>query len=731
MPEDFSTAIEALTKRANEGDDDLSGAIQAFGQRAQQPEGEPTQQAPGAIPQAADPYAPFQPDFEPPATYRSAQEVGMDETEGSSLFGKAMDRLFGLDVNDPLPWTRTTSTIAGGIGGSIYGSQIPGNPVVKGLGALAGGLAGTMVGAAAPETTMEALETLGIIDKGTRDKLGLSDEDLMTVIEGEALLEAFTAGGISAVRLGSRGLTNLFTGATKETRKLAEYGTREGLSLLPVQVGEGKFARGFVSVLGRFPWMAGPLRNRASKTMDQFKTAFEGIPKRFGPLSTMDATSGAILREAKTTVGAIDRHFAKQFEDILAKADTNFLRVRPVKTRAVTERLLKHLARETPQGLEGTRGKLPEGHQALQKFLRENTAIMFEGTAIADQRVRQMYTLLQRIDEQIVKAASKSDATTMGRFEQLRQAIDMDIVSNTFSMNKNNGQAALELINDFRAADTELTETINALLGNSTASRLGIKVSPTMRSARFANLGTRGIDSLANVLLRDGTPSAVEELAALVPPKTLRQLTGAVFNQALEKSYIREQGRFLKFDVNAFSKELGLDVKGSPKYRQTERMLQLSGGMTMDALDNLVEVGRRAAGFEIPDVSTFVARGAVFSGLGRMWNTIIPGLLIGGATHTAGTNGFALGLLTILGSRGMSAMISDPKSARALKHVLNDEVGVVIKRAAYTRAGVFATYKMIEDGIITNEEANNILHALASYGDHFVDEYKRAEQNAK
>lgn len=714
----FGGAIEALASDAGPGQT-LDTAIQALEQRLM------SQPLPGTQPVVSPDEIQQLREATPPGTSVD-DEVSPVVEESPGVFGKVMGRLFGTDVDDPLPWTRMGTTIAGGLGvGLTAASRMPGPPIAKGVAGVAGSVAGTVLGAAAPETTMELLESMGWLPEGTRDRLGLNSEQLATVLEGEALLDLATLGGVSAVRLTGRGITGLLTGANAGSRRLAEEATREGIALLPVQVGEGRLARGFVSVMGRFPWVAGGLKGKAERAMGQIAESFNGIPARLGPLASMDQVSQSILRDAEATAGAISQHYTEQFTQLLSRADMQGIVVRPTNTRRVTEEITRNISRSTPQGMDGVPLAVPKNTRDLRTFINRTTRLLYEGTEVADQSLRRMDTVLQSIDEQIVKYADGGDVGAIQRLERLRNAVSADMLTSHFTRSGSSTPATRELVGEFRRLDDELTFAVNQLFQSATARRMGAVSSPTMRSARFTELGTRGMDSLAKVVLRGDSPQVVDELANLVTPETMRQLTGSVLNEAIQGAMIRE-GDVMRFDVDTFSRAIGMNDRTSGKFLQTQRLLQASGGVTMDQLDTLVEVARRASGAEIPDVSSFVARRATLGGIKSAINTIRPWAIVGAAGAT--TPAYLGSILAIGGSRLLASMISDPRSARSLRAVLQPETRRAIKGSAWVRGVTYGADNLAQHGVITAEEADNLANNARTWAIE-LDKALRLEQN--
>jgi hypothetical protein len=648
--------------------------------------------------------------------------------DNPSTFGRAWMRLWGTDVEDKMPWTRAGTTLAGAIGGGEVGLSIPGPPIIKGIGAAAGSVVGTVFGAMAPENTIDALEMFGFLEPGSRDKLGLNDQELKTVLLGEAVLDLYTMGGVTAIRAGGRGFSNMLTGANATSKGLAEVASREGIALLPVQVGEGTFARGYVSVMGRMPLVATGLKRRANIALDQIGRMFEGVPARLGPAASMDEVSGRILRDMQYTSQGMANYFDRESARILGLAESNGVVVVPVATRTATDILLKQLQAEVPQGIRGPL-KVTKGSDDLRKFLNETTALLTDidpatgrsGTQIARLGLKQMDTLLQTIDERVAAFAQKGDGKAVGRLEMLRNAVQADTMTGMVPDAANPGrltttQASRQIMTQFRAMDEDFTYTLNQIFESATAQRMGVRTSTTGRAMTITDMGTRGVDKLAEVLLRDGTPQAIEELNRFASHETMRRLGNAVFNKALDESFLgvaQTGGR--RFDIDAFTKTLGLNEPTSSKFLQTQALLNATGGLSMAELRTFAEFTRRASATEVPNVSAFLARKMSFGGIEQVMRALPGASVIGGAfgsgAATAGWTGSLIaGISTMGGLRLISAVISNPQSARALRMVMDTEVSNIVKNAAAFRAVNYAASNMVKDHLIDHKQADNMIH---------------------
>lgn len=651
-----------------------------------------------------------------------------------SLFTRAVYRAFGWDVEDPMPGSRFATSITGMLGGAQVGASIPGPPLVKGFGGLVGGTVGTVLGAMAPENTLDALEMIGVLEPGSRDRLGLNDQDLKTVLLGEAALDLWFAGGVAAARGMSRGVSNFMTGANATSKGMAEAASREGIALLPVQVGEGRFARAYVSVLGRLPLVGTPIKKGSDRAMQQIGRMFEGIPERLGPLSTTDEVSGHILREARYTVDGISQMYERRAGELMRQADMMKVVVRPVQTRATTDSLLRRTQAEIPKGFGGRPAEALDGTKDLRQFLARNTKLLTDtnpttglsGTEIADLPLRQMDTFVKQIDRKIAKWAQANDSITVGRYQQLRASVVADSVTGMVPAGRNAaGRQTLRstaqsdaLMAEFRQMDDDLTTTVHALFSTTTAERMGIRTSITGRAVQMHQMGPRGYDKLGETILRGDNPLAVEELARLVSPATMRRLGNSVFNTALEEAHVATQAGQRMFDPQRFADALGVNRPTSAKFQQTQALLNATGGITMPQLRQFIDFSSRAAGAEIPNASQFLARKVALGGF--------SGVMVGGGMLTAGPGGgLVAGLSMVGGLRLVSAVISNPRSARALTRVFDEEASMVVRRAAWYRAATFGVYDLVEGGHIDAKQADNLLHNLGEYAGALTKAFQR------
>lgn len=662
-----------------------------------------------AIPEGASP-SESPTDVQSPVGATRVQQGPIGATrvvEDPTLGQRIVRRFMGTDVEDPQEWPRLGTVVVGGLGGALAGSRVPVAPGPAGLfvnpvtGAFVGGATGVLAGAVAPEATLSTLESLGLVEPGTRQKKGLSPEELRTVAEGELLLDLATMGGITALRAGVRGAVRIRRGM-KESDELAEAAARQGIDLMPVQVGDRTIARGFVAVMGRFPLVGGRFRAGGQATEQQFRGAIEAVPERIGPVTGMDSISHQIFSDASELLTEVNRVFSDRYTQLFARADEAGVKAVPRNTRAKGEEILENIRAETPATTTGDAS--PGGVLGkVQKFIEED--ILTLGDA---QTLRQMDGIISKIDQEIATLEPGQRRFAMSLLTQLRQAVQADVVTEL------RGPGADQIGRAMREVDTEFSQTIASLFETSVAKKFQSVQRRGIRGVSADEATRTPVDQLARLILRFDSPQSIDELARLVTPETMQRTVAQVFDDAVQGSMRHVEGG-RAFDVDSFAKKLGIDRPTSAQFKTTERMLKHSGSdLSMKDLEDLVKAGRAIRDVEIPDVSTFLARAGVIGGVRSIFSNLLPGVAVAGGV---GAIWGGAGLLSVAGfvggSRLIAAMLTDPKVARPLRTVLSDEASTAAKKKAIVMAVRAGLQNLRDSGEIGQEMFHMSLDVLS------------------
>ena len=646
------------------------------------------------------------------------EEVFPLEPEKPSVRQKLVGRFLGTDIEggDPLELPRLGTIVAGAITGGSFGADIPRPPGPAGIiinpvtGAFTFGLIGAVAGAVAPEGVLTVAESLGLVPQGSRAKLGLSPEDLRTVIEGEALMEVATFGGISALRLTGRGAANLFTGLSKTTAATAERAAARGIALLPVQVGKGQIARGYVAVIGRFPWIGSPIRKSAQKAEIQTIQSLHRNAARIGPISAWSDLSQSIWKDANTLLKKTNDMFKAQYEAIFRQADELNVFIAPGATVRKAEEIVGKIIKEAPVDVGGRVASPGPALEKVVKFI--DTQILplqetVEGvTTTAGQTLRQMDGLLTKIDQEIASFEPGQKRFAHSLMVQLRQAVQLDMVGNIRGTDADIIRASL------KATDESFSHTISQLFETATANKFAAVQRRGLRAVGIKKLTKTPIDQLSRTIVKLDSPQAIEELSRIVSTETMQRIAATTIDDA-----ILSAGKKGRFNADTFARRLGLDNLQSPRAKSLAKMLEHSDNpLTVQELADFTEAARVISDLEIPNVSTFIARRATIGGIRAIATGIVPGLALSGGAAAAWSIGGLAGAASFIGgTRLISAIISNPASARALKQVLDVEAKTVVRRNAYLRALRIGINTMVENGDVTDQQKANMEKAATLF----------------
>ena len=603
---------------------------------------------------------------------------------------RIMGRLLGTDVEDPLEIPRLAAILTGSISGGVMGSRMPRLPGAAGVvvnpvtGAMMGGVAGTIAGALSPETAIEMGEAAGIVEEGTRDRIGLSPSELKMLMENEALLDLATSGGFSALRLAGRGTARLLTGAGKEGMDLAERAAKHDIDLMPVQVGNRAIGRGYVAIMGRFPFIGASLRARGNASDMAVKNAFLNAPERIAPVASASEISEKIYNDAQTLLKETSKQFHDAYTEVFERAETLGVRVVPKATIDKANDVLKRIAVETPVTVTGEPTSTGKGLIAVKEFIEREVLPMqaTEGgaTYTAQQALRQMDGLMSKIDQEVAALEPSQRRFARSLMMEVRNAAQQDMLINV------RGAHAGDIARELKALDTDFSHTMSSIFETATANRFGSVRKRGLRAAEFDETTRTPVDQLARVVLNLDSPQALDELSRLIKPETFKAVAAKTLDDAIQTATTKAGPDAGMFNVETFAQHLGIDRATGSRREVIATMLQKSGSpLSINDLDDLVAVGRAISKTEVPDVSTFIARRGTIGGIQAVITAAVPGIAIAGF----GTYGAAplLGMATMIGGgKLVSAILARPESARALKNVLDKEATTLVKRNATVKA---------------------------------------------
>lgn len=648
-----------------------------------------------------------------------------------SLIDKGTDRFFGDDVQDPFLIPRSIGIIAGSVGVPILANQyMPPTtpPPIRGAVTFGASLFGTVMGSIAPELGLQIAEDMSLITPGTRARLGLNAVDANTLVQGELLIDAAFGTGFVVLRQLGKITGRLFTTGGVITKKGREAlglakdaAGKFGIHMMPVQIRERVISRGFLSILGNFPFTTGAVKKRARVVDLQAEAALRSLGPRIANLANFSDLSREILTKSTNFFKAVGRKFDIRYTRIYERAAEMGVRVIPKGTTAHARKMIE-VADKANQvfatGAQKAKGDAGLVTRKWLKFLRSTILPMEQTTLIkgakvelnilqesgkpfvkllpdipaniAKQDLKQMNGIITKIDEfmSTLDKTSSQDAFIRKQAVQLKLAVMEDIMTNVTGKNMGDAQSIVAAL---KKTNEDFSLTMSSVFETATANRIGSVQKGGLTGKGVLKDATRQpVDTLAKTIIQLDSPQAVKELRTLVGAKTFKRVVGQVMNDAVERSMaaVPGSGSALKqFNTELFINALGIKKGFGSRRAAISSMLDMAESpFKMKDLDTLVDVLKKIEGTPIPDVATFVARRAVLGG----WKSAL-GSFMGSAGAVASLTG-NLGTLLVAssifigGSKFFSRLISKPETAKSFMKALDETASTATRRTAYVRA---------------------------------------------
>ena len=731
-----------------------------------------------------------------PDKSRNPETLATKSRETPGLFARGRDRLLGADIDARgfgVEIPRIVSTTVGAMVGADLGAKlpVPANPfgaLIKTGGIIGLGGLGASIGSIMPEQSLEWLERFGLIPEGTRDEYGYTDEELRTLFIGEGLLDMGISGTLATSRVLGRPTGQFIAGVAENATQMAKMAKDRGIAMLPIQVGNRQMARGYVSVMGRFPFFSGPFVREGRRVASEYTQLLQGLPSRLSPLLGINDLSVKIFKDAKNYVREIEKDFSVRYDDIFERAEAANIRVIPDNSLTEAQTVLKKLEESRTVRPDGTLNALSENQEIMRKFLVDEITSLREGasqvrvntpggrdpntgilTSVTEpvprtleggeslsatpQTLAQMDGVLGKLDAMMSKmrlnSGGKLGENLGNYYKTLSDSLKGDVKGNLVQPTGELNELGLPMFqrtpegatgkigSELGKLDEEFSSTISALFETS-----GAKMFEGVERQGLRGMGLpsraatqRNIDTLATSLLRiiPRSPATVFELKRILPDETFRQLGAEYVNQLLVNSRSNKTGTYV---VEKLRANFGIDSPDSPAYKGLDALLTAMRGtndvddvlkiVSMDEFRNVLDIGEQIARMEIPDVATFVARRAVLSGLRGGVSALNPLNIAGGvAAGTAvGASGF-FGFLTALTAAGGGRLISNMLVNPATALPLKEAIEAEAKGLNNRSNFVRLARATLKSGAtVLNWSASDISDAI----DTFDDIMDRAEQ---
>jgi hypothetical protein len=697
---------------------------------------------------------------EAPQDEAPVEEQESPSSMAAELGEMFMGRLLGTDIGreDPLMWTRLGTQTAGAIigagEGALIGAQVSGpipHPVVKGIavgsGALVGGAIGSLFGAVTPEAALQSAEDIGLVEEGTRERLGLSDGELWTVVQGEALMEVAFPGAFALLRPLKRGGVAVFTGLSKEARQTAtRVGMEEGIWLTPIQLGRRSIAKGYVFIFGRLPAFGGrTVAKFVRENERQYRDALENLPGRFGPMATWSQVSELIARDAKQTVQTFRDEMKVSYEAIWKQADELGVAVRPSQVFDEGNRIIEELSKRRqgklieekvfmPDGSEmivqrEVVGDFPADVQPVVDFIQTEILPMrgeFSGQ-VAEQTFKQMDALAEKAQNLLAKLDPADQREARKWMNDMMQAIQFDALQNA------TGPEARAVREEIIALDGKFSKFWQEIADTATAHKFASIQRKGLKGVSVADATKLPVDELTNIVRATDSPQVARELHALVGQETYNRTVGTYLQDAFERGFVEIGDDANKFSPEQFAKALGLDKSTASRREAVGEMLRLSDtGVTLEILDELVDIGKVIQNVDIPNISVFLARSATIGGVRSLVNRLIPGAVAGGAAVQTGFLGvnFVTAAVGIIGNRMFMRALANPDNAQLTRVMFSKDASDFVRRQHFIRFMNTAIEDMTQDDLV-DAGLGGPRQRVDPTGSRFLTEQKQKEWKVK
>lgn len=565
--------------------------------------------------------------------------------------------LTGGFVNRPA--TEALGATAAGVPSAVA----TGNPAI-GVGAAALGAAGAgqvfdFADAAVRELRNEPPRDIGPV---TQFKSAIGD------LSGEGAATAI-AGAVGPVfRAGARGAGRVL-GLGQDAAEIARQAGGQGIPIGAIQASRFGPVKSISQVLGVFPFINRPFLKAEQAAQAAVDNRFTQILNDLAPTATTATRLGADLTDqAISRFGKFKRVAGSLYDDFFRKAEAlpdpsvfpssvpdgdAALGIRDIATGMASDARLNTVTLQS--------GKVLPRPVAdpLQAYIDDLADLPDTLTA------GQLREMQQDLTEAMGKAAA--DGFDIKRGRALKAGIEKSLNSPDFSrVSPEEGRAvsnALKRANSFFHEAMKPFET-------STARRFG-RVDRSVFGPGAFKAGSLNADEAFRAVVNTKSPQALGDLRKIVGPRSFREASRGVLDEAYKGSVKATGNRGARFDPVSFKEAIGGDevlseiLKGS--------------SVSLGEINRFLDTAAVAADFTVPNTALFLQRRFTLGGL----KSIMGGFALGAAGLTNPIATAAAVLLT----RKAGKILTSPDHLRAMSTVLKDTTTDKQARALILRVG--------------------------------------------
>lgn len=583
---------------------------------------------------------------------------------------------------------RDTAVGLGGVAGGALG--IGGGPA----GVIGAGVAGTSAGSSYIDAVENAVNTVGnklFNEPGQSIYPGGPKHPDLT-FTSERAREAYEKGSLYAVQdiakraamegaidgaVGTAGtfapflgkaLKSKILGITPESMATKAAGQRIGIDVMPLNVG-GAVPTLYSTVIGRLPWVSGPIKNMAAKQLQQSRSFIDTLPGRISKNNYSDPTVGVQLdiaaqKNFERTMTVLNNK--QQKLKMAARGQGNFIDTTEVKN--VAEKWLDTFEN----------GRLVNTAEPwVVKDLKAIIKLADQGKISIDQWDDDLVAGLRNGLDNLQQHGGEGEKA----FKELLTASRNDL-----SGSGTHGVKQLAMDKEWEAGLSRF---------ESVAAKKFMQLDRTRFRSGIMKLGTRNPDELVGMLTATNSPKLAFDIRNVVGSDTMKDLSQRYLDKNLSLSTTFDKAGGKLFNADEFAKVTGLNDVKSGRYAVTKEMLR-GTGVSVDMLQDLIKVSRAAGHTDIPNMSVFLGRRLI---MGGVRSGLVAAL---GATAAVGGGP---GLITSMGltmlARGGSKIISNPENVRLATIALDANADQAMRRTSLLR--LYRLY-ISENGGDTSDE---------------------------
>lgn len=457
---------------------------------------------------------------------------------------------------------------------------------------------------------------------------------------------------------------------------------RKGVELGTVHASKGQLAKGYSSVVGKFPLTSKPFRNQQKDIIDQLTHYTDDLMEGIGAGGKeMPEVSRALVAAAKGRFGKAAKIEGKLYGRFWDKAEalperfSQIFDTAPLKD-AVDDIMGKGSPGNIPLRYGGdARGFVPDA--ATQEFLDQIAQFPNRFTPAQARHFEKMLNNARGSGDQfafrkLAKAFRKSVDDGMANVDSLGEQLrasgidDADGVLDQLKSVRDSWQRA----NKFHGWQKDTFE--NSFVGK----RFG-RTDKNIFKFDFTRKGTVAEDEAMKAVFREQSPDMIKELKAIVGPKAFKDAVRANIDEAFSGAFKKAgEGTALPdtFSADAFEKALKLDTSAGRE--SLDEMLRGTMVTSNDFL-RFVKVARAAADVRITSPADLVTRQTVLGGGGA----IIGGFLLGAGMNLS----LLVPAIMTAAARGGSKLLTNPNHLKTLTTAIAPGTADHIRRQALAR----------------------------------------------